>query len=245
MQKTRKATCLMNPCLVTPQVQMFLQHEVIVQSKLGDSSNSASELRAELASLLDADKQKSLIAAAASWLEQEPSILSNAQAAEALALVKATTTLDMSAYNDYILAWLEHLESCAELHMEHCELGIVLAQLAARPLLHWETTLLAAQLERALAAKPDIPAIQRLLLDFEKADAVPHGRQRCQASVDAAKALLQKHQEDQGHQKWIVTSFESFARCVASQSQQRVVLFHAFVIQSKLSCEFYMLAISY
>ncbi|CAE7938127.1 unnamed protein product [Symbiodinium necroappetens] len=81
--------------------------------------------------------------------------------------------------------------------MEHCELGIVLAQLAARPLLHWETTLLAAQLERALAAKPDIPAIQRLLLDFEKADAVPHGRQRCQASVDAAKALLQKHQEDQ------------------------------------------------
>ena len=68
MQKNRKATCLMNPCLVTPQVQMFLQHEVIVQSKLGDSSNSASELRAELASLLDADKQKSLIAAAASWL---------------------------------------------------------------------------------------------------------------------------------------------------------------------------------
>ena len=163
-KKTRKATCLVNPCLVrnvTLQVQMFLAHEVIMQqSKLGESNSSASELRSELTALLDAAKQTSVIAAAASWLEQEPSILTTAQAAQALALVKATTTLDMAAYNDYILAWLQHLESCAELPVEHCELGIVLAQLAACPLLQWEKTLLAAQLERALAAKPHIPAIK-------------------------------------------------------------------------------------
>ena len=179
---------------------MFLAHEVIMQqSRLGDSTSSASDLRSELTALLDAAKKKEAISAAASFLEQTPHTLTNAEAAEAAVLVKATTRLPgaMEAYSDYIWAWLEHLESGAELHVEHCELGILLAQLAARPLLQWEKTLLAAQLERALAAKLHIPAIKQLLLDFEKADAVPHGGQRWQASVDAAKTLLQKHQEDQ------------------------------------------------
>ena len=165
--------------------------------------------------------------------------MTNAEAAEAAVLVKATTRLHgaMEAYSDYIWAWLEHLESGAELHVEHCELGILLAQLAARPLLQWEKTLLAAQLERALAAKPHIPAIKQLLLDFEKADAVPTWWAEMPGFCGCSKNLAAKAPggPGPGHQEPIVTSFESSARYVTSQPQQRCV-FHVFVIQSRLSC---------
>ena len=145
----------------------------------------------------------------------------------------------MAAYNDYILAWLQHLESCAELPVEHCELGIVLAQLAACPPLQWEKTLLAAQLERALAAKPHIPAIKQLLVDFEKADAMPPDKQRCQASVDAAKALLQKHQEDQVQDtKSRLSQALKALRDALLANRSSVVLFPVLVIQSRLSYSF-------
>ena len=219
---------------------MFLAHEIIMQqSRLVDSSSSASDLRSELTALLGAAKKKDVIAAAASFLEQTPHILTNTEAAEAAVLVKATTSLHgaTEAYSDYILAWLEHLESGAELHVEHCELGILLAQLAARPLLQWEKTLLAAQLERALAAKPHIPAIKQLLLDFEKTDAVPHGGQRCQASVDAAKTLLQKQQEDQAQDtKNQLSQALKALRDALLAYRSSIVFFHIFVLQSRLSC---------
>ena len=68
---------------------------------------------------------------------------------------------------------------------------------------------------------------------------MPHGGQRCQASVDAAKALLQKHQEDQVQDtKSRLSQALKALRDALLANRSSVVLFPVLVIQSRLSYSF-------